>query len=297
MRSTPSVSGRVVLITGAARGLGAALAQELSGRGARVALAGLEPDELAVQAAACGPDAGWWQADVTDEAGMVEVAGQVRERFGRIDAVVANAGILTGGTTRNADPRSFDRVIEVNLIGQARTARAVLPHLIDSRGYYLQIASAAAIFPSPVLAAYCASKSGVEAFAHALSGEVRHLGVTVGIADLAWIDTDLVRGTDSHPATQVARAAMPWPLSKTYPVQPAVRALADAVAARKRHVIHPSWLWAAYFGRGLVPDLTAVIGNRFARRSEAAAARHPHDVVTQVGAGGAADRQVRDADS
>lgn len=307
---TRSLDGQVVMVTGAARGLGAALATELAARGATVALVGLEPDGLLAVADACraaragrgadrdadpGSEVDAWPADVTDESRLVDVAARIRERWGRLDAVVANAGIATGGTVRRSNPAAFDRVIEVNLLGQVRTARAVLPHLIDSRGYYLQIASLAALLPSPGLAAYCAAKSGVEAFAHALAGEVRHLGVGVGIAYLSWVDTDLVRGTDEHPVYGTVRSGIPWPLNITYPVSEAATALADAVGQRRSHVMFPSWLWAAYALRALTPPLVARIGSSFARRSEEALAAHAGVPLGLVGPGGAADEQSRTA--
>ncbi len=100
-----NVSGRTVLITGAARGIGAECARRLSAEGARVALVGLEPDELAAVAASCGPEAAWFEADVTDTDELEQAVEAAVERFGGIDAVIANAGIGGGGPLRHADPR------------------------------------------------------------------------------------------------------------------------------------------------------------------------------------------------
>jgi short-subunit dehydrogenase len=88
-------------------------------------------------------------------------------------------------------------VIEVNLLGSVATARAFLPALLAAEGYFLQVASLAAIAPAPLMGAYCASKAGVEAFAHALRAEVAHQGVDVGVAYLTWTDTDMVRAADA----------------------------------------------------------------------------------------------------
>ncbi|BFO22287.1 hypothetical protein SHKM778_86750 [Streptomyces sp. KM77-8] len=123
------------------------LARKLSARGVRVALVGLEPDALKDVSARLHSDSEHWYADVTDHEAMARVAGEVRERFGRVDIVVANAGVATGGPFAESDPESWRRVIEVNLIGSAVTARAFLPLLTESRGYLLQIASLAAITP------------------------------------------------------------------------------------------------------------------------------------------------------
>ena len=128
------LAGQVVVVTGAARGLGAFVARRLAARGARVALLGLEPDELARVAASCGPRSRWWEVDVTDERALADVAAGVRDAFGRIDVVVANAGIATGGPFMHSDAGSFTRVIEVNLLGSVATARAFLPDLAGKQG-------------------------------------------------------------------------------------------------------------------------------------------------------------------
>ena len=130
----------------------------------------------------------------------------MRDAFGRIDVVVANAGIATGGPFMHSEAGSFTRVIEVNLLGSVATARAFLPDLVESRGYFLQVASLAALAPSPMMAAYCASKAGVEAFAHSVRAEVAHHGVRVGVAYLSWTDTDMVRGADENAALREMRA-------------------------------------------------------------------------------------------
>jgi NAD(P)-dependent dehydrogenase (short-subunit alcohol dehydrogenase family) len=112
----PALRGKVAIVTGAARGIGAALALELARRGARVALVGLEPGELAATTDRCAllSDARAYVADVTDRARMAAVAADVAADFGGVDVVVANAGIAIGGPFVDADPAEFDRVLEVN---------------------------------------------------------------------------------------------------------------------------------------------------------------------------------------
>jgi NAD(P)-dependent dehydrogenase (short-subunit alcohol dehydrogenase family) len=168
--SKVSLEGQVAVVTGAARGVGELLARKLSARGASIALVGLEPDLLKQVGERLHGDSDHWHADVTDHEAMARVAREVKERFGKVDIVVANAGVATGGPFVDSDPDSWRRVIEVNLIGSAVTGRAFLPVLMESRGYLLQIASLAAITPAPMMTAYCASKSGVEAYAHSLRG-------------------------------------------------------------------------------------------------------------------------------
>src|SRR5690349_7993971 len=130
-----SLNGKVVLVTGAARGIGAETARMAAAKGAKVAVVGLEPDELKAVAASCGPDAIAIEADISDEASINSAYAEAAERFGRIDVVFQNAGIASGGTLREIDPEAFARVIEVNVVGTFRSCRAALPYLERSGGY------------------------------------------------------------------------------------------------------------------------------------------------------------------
>ncbi|SEG89723.1 NADP-dependent 3-hydroxy acid dehydrogenase YdfG [Thermomonospora echinospora] len=283
----PGIAGQVVVVTGAARGLGELLARRLAARGARLALLGLEPAELARVAEACGEDAGWWEADVTDDAAMAKVAGEIVERYGRIDVVIANAGIATGGPVQYSDPRTFARVIEVNLLGSVTTARAFIPALRESRGYFFQVASLAALCAAPMMAAYCASKSGVEAFAHCLRAELAPHGVRVGVGYLSWTDTDMVRGADENEVLREMRAGLPFPTNRTYPLEPTVDRLVDGIVRRRPHVYGQRWLPALQLARAFVPATVTrharrVMGDFETRWLAAGADTH------LVGAGGAA---------
>ncbi|NJP99792.1 SDR family oxidoreductase [Streptomyces zingiberis] len=286
------VAGRVAVVTGAARGVGELMARRLAARGARVALLGLEPDRLREVAADIGGDTAHWTVDVTDAEAMERVAGEVRDRFGQVDIVVANAGVATGGPFTDSDTAAWNRVLQVNLMGSATTARAFLPALLDSRGYLLQVASLAAITPSPMMSAYCASKSGVEAFAHCLRAEVGYKGVGVGVAYLSWTDTDMVRGADENEVMRDLRAGLPWPANRTYPLAPAVERLVDGVERRSSHVYGQWWLRGMQAVRGVLPSVIGLAGQREMRRAEPrlAASGPPRGLV---GAGGAADEAAR----
>jgi NAD(P)-dependent dehydrogenase (short-subunit alcohol dehydrogenase family) len=247
--------GKTVLITGAARGIGAETARQLSARGARVALVGLEPEELRRVAAQCGPDAAAFEVDVTDTDALGGVVEAVAEHFGGIDVVMANAGVAPTGFARNMDPAAFERTIEVNLLGVWRTVRAALPHVIERRGYVLVIASLAAASHGPGLAAYSASKAGVEAFADSLRTEIRHLGVDVGVGYYAFLDTDLVRGADANPLFGGVRAQLPGPFGKTYPLGDAVRKTVEGIEERRRVVAFPGWVKPMLWLRGVTGPL------------------------------------------
>ncbi|WP_375540840.1 SDR family oxidoreductase [Streptomyces sp. TRM64462] len=288
--SRRSLDGQVAVVTGAARGVGELLARKLSARGAKVALVGLEPDELKRVSERLHTESDWWHADVTDHEAMARVAGEVKERFGKVDIVVANAGVASGGPFADSDPAAWRRVIEVNLIGGAVTGRAFLPVLAESRGYFLQIASLAAITPAPMMTAYCASKSGVEAFAHSLRAEVAHQGVWVGVGYLSWTDTDMVRGADQDDVMRELRQRLPWPANRTYPLGPAVDRLVAGIERRSAHVYAQWWLRGMQSVRGYLPGLIATVGQREVRRF---GPRLAGVSTGLVGAGGAADERAR----
>ncbi len=287
------VGGKTVLITGAARGIGAETARRLAARGARVALAGLEPELLEAVSADC-PGSVWLPCDVTDRAAVRGAVDRATEVLGGIDVVVANAGIGRFGTIRDSDEAAWERVIEVNLLGVWRTVRAALPQVIARRGYVLPVASGAAIAHAPGMGSYTTSKAAVEAFGNTLRGEVRHLGVDVGVAYFGWIDTEMVRGIDRDDLMARLRAQSPPPLNRTYPVAEAAEALVRGVERRSRVVCHPRFLRGMLAARGLlqpltergmraaVPGLDRAFAARVAERGAAAAS-------APSGAGGEAD--------
>ncbi|KJK43483.1 short-chain dehydrogenase [Lentzea aerocolonigenes] len=245
------VTGKVVLITGAARGIGAEVARQLAARGARLALVGLEKAQLEEVARQTGGKA--WEADVTDWDVLERVTNEVAEHFGAIDVVIANAGIAATGFVRSMDPKAFERVIEVNLLGVWRTVRTALPHLIKSRGYCLVVSSLAAIVHIPGNAAYSAAKAGCEAFADSLRAEVRHLGVDVGTAYFSWISTDMVDSADEHPVFGKLRKGMPGLAGKKYPVRNVGRAVVRGVGKRAKAVHVPGWVGALKYFRAFTP--------------------------------------------
>lgn len=262
------IAGKVVVVTGAARGLGAGMARGLVAHGARVALLDRDAEPLRETVADCGPSARGWAVDVTDVASLSRVAGEVVEHFGGVDVLVVNAGVGAGGAFATAEPDAWDRVVEINLLGSIRTTRAFLPHVVERRGHILQIASVAAMAPAPMMSAYCTSKSGVEAFAHCLRGELARDGVTVGVAYLGFTDTDMVRQVDADPVLGGLRAAMPWPFHLTHPAAPAVARLVRGIEKRQAHVYGQRWVRGLVWVRGALPSLTARGAGRVASSLE-----------------------------
>ncbi|WP_447036079.1 SDR family oxidoreductase [Streptomyces sp. DSM 118878] len=260
--------GRTAVVTGAARGIGEAVATELAARGAKVALLGLEERGLARVAAALPTASGHWHVDVTDDAAMARVAREVRGRLGPASVVVANAGVAEGGPFVDSDPATWRRVIEVNLVGSAITARTFLPQLLHTRGHYLQIASLASIGAAPMMSAYCASKAGAESLAHTLRAELDPLGVGVGIAYLSWIDTDMIRDADQYPVLRELRAHMPSPARRIHPATPVARRLVRAIERRETSVYVPGWLRGVQAVRAALPGLVTRLARQELTRSE-----------------------------
>jgi NAD(P)-dependent dehydrogenase (short-subunit alcohol dehydrogenase family) len=238
--------GQRILITGAARGIGAALAEKLAAQGARLALIGLEPEKMKEVAARCGDGTFVAECDVSKREKVTKAIDGAAEALGGLDAVVANAGIAAGGPMRSQDVRSWERVIEINLLGVMYTDRAALPHLERSRGYLLNIASTAAVLRGPGMTAYCAAKAGVEALSDCLRIEEQALGVQVGVAYFLFLDTDMVKDSEREmPLMQRAKAEMPNFISRTYPLPPAIDEVVAAIAERRRRVSYPRWFLKA----------------------------------------------------
>jgi NAD(P)-dependent dehydrogenase (short-subunit alcohol dehydrogenase family) len=239
-----SVNGKVVLITGGARGVGAEVARRLHRSGADLVLT--DVDEAALRD--IGTDLGEDRvltavADVRDLAAMQDVASRAVDQFGGIDVVVANAGISTYGSVLKVDPEAFRTLVDVNIVGVFNTVRAALPSVIERRGYVLIVSSAAAFGASAGLAPYDTAKAGVEHFASALRLEVAHLGVDVGSAHMLWIDTPLVQDAKSDlPSFRKMLDAMPGPLGRTTSVEACGKAFVKGIENRKRYVYCPDYV-------------------------------------------------------
>jgi NAD(P)-dependent dehydrogenase (short-subunit alcohol dehydrogenase family) len=252
---------KVVFITGAARGIGAATARELGARGARLILTDLDAEPLAELAAEFGEERALSVAcDVCDLETMEGAATAGIERFGAIDLVLANAGIASYGSVMAVDPAMFKRVLDVNVLGVFHTVRATLPAVIDSKGYYLIVSSEAAFVAAPGMASYNASKAGVEHFASALRLEVDRYGVGVGSAHMSWIDTPLVRDAKADLSSfREMLKTLPGPLAKTIPVEVCANAFVAGLEQRKRRVYVPRWVALLAW---LKPLLTSSLGDR-----------------------------------
>ncbi|MFD4234616.1 SDR family oxidoreductase [Streptomyces sp. NPDC058542] len=278
--------GRVAVVTGAARGVGEALARSLSGAGMHVALLGRERETLQVVARSLPGRNVCVESDITDRTALADAARRVEAELGPADVVVANAGIAVSGPFGSTAPELWQRVIDVNLIGSANTARAFLPQLTATRGYFLQIASTAAFGAAPMMSAYCASKAGAESFALALRGEVEPDRVQVGIAYLHWTGTDMLTGIDDDPVLEALRRNQPRPARRVHSPDQVAQWLTRGVARRAPHIYAPPWLRWCQPLRPLFPVLVARIARRELRDRPVDELSSPGEIL---GAGGRAD--------
>jgi NAD(P)-dependent dehydrogenase (short-subunit alcohol dehydrogenase family) len=260
-----ALNGKVVLITGGARGIGAEVARRLHAKGAKLVLTDL--DETALQDLASdlsGDRVLALHADVRDLPQMQGAVSRSIDRFGGIDVVIANAGIATFGSVLHVEPEAFQTLVDVNVIGVFNTVKAALPSVIDRRGYVLIVSSMAAYAAGPGLAPYCLAKAGVEHFANALRLEVAHLGVDVGSAHMSWIDTPLVQeGKAEVSSFNDLMRALPGPLKKTTSVQKCGEAFVKGIEARKSRIYCPGWVGIM---RWLRPALSTRVGERDFRK-------------------------------
>lgn len=234
-----TVAGRKVLITGAARGIGAVLARQLHARGAEVALLGLEPDLLAELARECG-EAPWRYCDVGDPAQVDRVVATLVDELGGLDVVVANAGVAKQLSLIGGDPTVMEETLAVNVLGVYYTLRAAGPHISHPNGYALVVSSLAAVVHLPLAGAYSVSKAGVEVLGNTLRHEIRHTGAKVGIAYFAELDTDMTtRAFGTAAAREILGRSS---VSGVSPLGPAIDAVERAIARRKRQVVSPWWV-------------------------------------------------------
>jgi len=239
--SAYQLSGKVALVTGGARGIGFATAQELVAHGARVVVVDLSHDAVQRAAAQLGSGALGIAADVTDRDAMDDVVATAVERFGGLDVIVANAGIASrGATTLAAQEDQFERVIEVNLLGVWRSVRAALPEIARRQGHVVVVASIYAFFNGVGAAPYAMAKAGVEQFGRALRVELKPHGASASVAYFGYIDTEMVhRAIDADPLVERMMAASPKVLHKRLAPSAAGKAIVRGIERRQPRIIRP----------------------------------------------------------
>jgi NADP-dependent 3-hydroxy acid dehydrogenase YdfG len=184
-----SLDGKVALVTGASRGIGAAVARSLEAEGARVALASRSGDDLGITDAVARP------CDVRRPEDLEALAAEAAERFGGIDILVANAGVGAYGPFLDLPPDQLEEMIDVNVKGTLYAVRATLPYLLESDAAdIVTLASEAGRRGLPFEAVYCASKFAQVGFTRALDHELREHGVRCTNVCPGGVATDFAMG-------------------------------------------------------------------------------------------------------
>ena len=190
MSEPMELEGKVALVTGASAGIGAAVARRLHEAGASVGMLSRRGEDLGLERSL------GQVCDIRDRAAVIAATEAVVERFGRLDVVVANAGVGAYGPFLELDPELVEEMIYVNLKGTLYTAAATLPHLIESRaGDFVSIASVAGLRAVPGESVYNASKFGQLGFTRSLDHELREKGVRASCVCPGGVNTEFAIGS------------------------------------------------------------------------------------------------------
>ena len=249
------LTGKVALVTGAARGIGFETSKALVSRGASVVIVDLRAeDAVAAAAQVHGDRALGLAADVTDRDAMQKVVATAVERFGRLDVVVANAGVASKPATfRAMSEDAFDRVLDVNLHGVIDTVRAALPEIVERGGHVVVVASVYAFINGAGATPYAIAKSGVEQFGRALRVELAPHGASASVAYFGFIDTEMVRQTiDADARSDDLKHIVPRVLQKRLHPSVAGEAIVAGIERRAPRIIRPRRWRAISVLRGIV---------------------------------------------
>ena len=266
----PRFAGRVVLITGASSGIGAALAREFAAQGAAAALAArrlARLRSLAGEIESGGGRALAIECDVRRDGDIESAVAATLERFGRLDVVVANAGFGVAGEFAALTLDDYRRQFETNVFGVLRTAYAALPALEDSRGVLAILGSVAGYLAAPGASAYAMSKFALRGFASALRGELATRGVGVVLVSPGFVESE-IRRVDNRGELHAAEPD-PIPAWLRMPAERAARKIVHAVARRRRErVITAHGKLAVWLARHLPGLVHAAVGRGRIRRPE-----------------------------
>lgn len=199
---------RVALVTGAGRGIGRAVAEQLSGSGLKVALTARNEAELAETAARCAGESLVIPADLTEPDAVDSVFEAVEDAWGVVDVLVANAGAGTSAPLASTTDEQWQRMLDLNLTAPFRCMRRAVPAMVDrGAGRIVVVASVAAKVGEPYIAAYTASKHGVLGLVRSAASELAATGVTVNAVCPGYVDTPMTDATVLGIAEKTGRAA------------------------------------------------------------------------------------------
>jgi len=257
--------GAVAIVTGAASGIGAALARGLAARGARVVLADRDAERACAEAARLPGGRGEWRAlDVRDAAAVETVVADTLAAHGRLDYLFSNAGIAIGGEALSFTLEDWHDAVAVNLLGPVYGVAAAYPRMVrQGFGHIVNTASMAAFLATPLAAPYGATKSGVVALSRALRLEAEAHGVRVSVLCPGVIRTPILENGGRYGRL---RAFLPpeeqhvlW--DRLRPMEPdeLARRSLDQVARNRPVIVVPSWWRVLRLLNGVSPRLADAV--------------------------------------
>jgi len=238
---------KVVVVTGASRGIGAAVARAVAAKGARVGLIARTTDDLQAVLDQLSTRGAMVAADVADPAALSKAIATLEGELGPVDVLVANAGIGAYGPFADIEDEELERLVKVNVLGTMYAIREVLPGMIARRrGHIVTIGSIAGRIGSPFEAVYSATKFAGVGLTEALAVEVEPYGVGVSLVNPGPVETDFgnARG---HPYDR----DRPKPVS----AEAVADAVVDAIEHNKHELYVPQWFRPAVVLRHLVPPM------------------------------------------
>jgi len=264
---------KTVIVTGASSGIGRALALRLAGEGAWLALAARDAqrlDSLAVECEQRGGRATAMPTDVSDEDQCRRLIERTKDTYGRIDAVVNNAGIDVVAKLEDLpDLDLFRQVIDVNLYGAVYCCYYALPYLKETRGRIVNVSSLGGLMAIPYNTSYAASKFGLIGFSDSLRLELRESGVSVTVICPYWVVTEFherYMNKDGKPKGAAGRAIY---TERMMTAEHCARIVLEAARRRKRQVV--MWpgglsLWLKLIAPGLLDRLIVSVSLRLATK-------------------------------
>jgi short-subunit dehydrogenase len=232
--------GKRVLITGASRGIGEAVAKAFASKGARVALVARSADAIEKLAADLGGTA--HPADLADSTRVATLIEEVEAAGGSVDVLVNNAGLApTSGAIQNWSADELEQIYRVNLLSPAELCRQVLPGMLRrGSGHIVNVSSLAGVAVFPGLAAYASTKAGLTQFTAGLRADLKHTPIRTTVVELGPIPTEMLDTADEYkPVADSFRRFYRLRLLVDVSRETVADDIVNAVEKGRRHVRHP----------------------------------------------------------
>lgn len=229
------IAGARALVTGASRGVGAAVARALHRAGAELVL--VARDRAALERVGAELDADCVNGDLLDAGFATSLISTVAP----VDILVNNAGIERTGSVADQSPDDIEAVLRLNLVVPARLCSEVLPSMLErGRGHIVNMSSLSMAVDTAGWASYSASKAGLSSFSESLAVELDRTGVGLTLAEIGFVDTDMSRHLRDDPlAAPVFERALRWHLQRLLDPDEVATAIVEAIAKSRRHVRLP----------------------------------------------------------